>query len=108
MGFIKGCFQTIPLEGTKLKYVTMQLNTFANFIRELLKRLLKRLSYIICELYFGVICCLIDSTLHGKKLELLHKVPHILQTSQSIFQKTLSDTKAIYWRSAGKLEIYTG
>ena len=27
------CFQTNPLQGTKLKYVTMQLSIFVNFIQ---------------------------------------------------------------------------
>ena len=31
---MKDCFLTIPLQGTKLKYVAMQLNTFANFIQK--------------------------------------------------------------------------
>ena len=29
---MKECFQTNPLQGTKLKYVAMKLNTFVNFI----------------------------------------------------------------------------
>ena len=28
------CFETNPLQGTKLKYVTMQLNIFVNFIQK--------------------------------------------------------------------------
>ena len=32
---MKDCFQTIHLQGTKLKYVTMQLNTFVNSARKL-------------------------------------------------------------------------
>ena len=31
---MKDCFQTNPLQGTKLKHVAMQLNTFLNFLRK--------------------------------------------------------------------------
>ena len=31
---MKDCFQANPFQGTKIKYVAMQLNTFINFIRK--------------------------------------------------------------------------
>ena len=31
---MKDCFQTNPLQGTKLKYVVMQLNTIINFVKK--------------------------------------------------------------------------
>ena len=32
-----------------------------NIVQETTERLAKRLGYIVCNLYFGVICCLIDN-----------------------------------------------
>ena len=32
------------------------------------ERLQERLSHVICELYFGVVCGLIDNTLHGGRI----------------------------------------
>ena len=70
-------------------------------------RLPERHSYIICELYFGVICHLIDIALHGKNYN-CHIKSCTFYRPGKVFSRDHSNTKLIHWRSAGKPELSAG
>ena len=86
----------MPLNRTKPKYGSMKLKAYEKIVwmiehgamyllgpiaREFnAKMLYKKQTNGICELYFGVICGLIDNVLHAEKFIVTYKVLHVLQT----------------------------
>ena len=65
------------------------------------ERLPERLSYIVYEFYFGVICGLIDNALHGKNYNFYTKPCTFYRQGKVLQNLSTGDQQ-------GKLELSTG